>query len=402
MIDTVLLNGLWQGALVVAVAAAATAILSRRQAATRYALWFSSLIALAVLPIVSIWHPGPALAPLPPALVHTAAATSLAASRAAGAGGTWLALIWLGGVAIGLFRLGISYSRIAGIVARATPAPDLGREVMTSRDIAIPVAARVLSPVILIPEALVSALDARDLEAVVQHERAHIRRGDVAGNLIQRLLEVVLFFNPWVYVIGRQLLKEREFACDDWAAHLTGEPGRLTACLGRLAETTRHARVPLFTPSAVGSKPMIVGRIARLLDGKAANVKINYLVLAAIVLAFGVLAVALQTTNGLASVGDAVVANAALSSKCFADVKPLNAAMPNISKADYRPNLSANALVTVAADGHPTAAKIVKSSGNAGVDRATVEAAMTSTYSPKMLDCKATTGQYLFQVNTGP
>ncbi|HEU5481204.1 MAG TPA: TonB family protein [Candidatus Tumulicola sp.] len=402
MIDTILLNGLWQGLPIVAVAAAISALLPRKHAATRYAVWFTALLALALVPVVSVVHLGRPIAPLPPSIVHTAAATSIVETQAANAGGLWLALFWLTGVAFCCARLSISHVRIARIVRRAVPAPELGSDVMTSGDVGVPIAARIASPVILIPRSLASTLDRGDLESIVQHERAHIRRFDLAGNLIQRFVEALLFLNPWAYVIGRQLVKEREFACDDWAANVTGEPDRLAACLGRLAESAHRSRVPLFTPSAIGSKPMIVGRIARLLDGKAAAVKTNYFVVLSAVLALGALAIALQTSNGLASVGNAVAANNPPASKCYADVKPLEAAMPNIPKADYQPKLSANALVTVASNGRPTDAKIVKSSGNAAVDRATTEAAMASTYSPKMVDCKATTGQYLFQVDTGP
>ena len=149
---------------------------------------------------------------------------------------------------------------------------------------------------------------------------------------------------------------------------------------------------------------MLVGRIARLLDGKATQLKVNYFILGAIVMAFGLLAVLLQTSNGLASVTSKVVVatNSCAFPNGYADVKVLNPAEPNISKSDYRPNLSANALVTVGPDGHPISAKIVKSSGSAGVDRATVNAAMTSTYSPKTKACVPVTGEYLFNVDTGP
>jgi TonB family protein len=121
-------------------------------------------------------------------------------------------------------------------------------------------------------------------------------------------------------------------------------------------------------------------------------VRVSAFVILATVITFAMLAV-LQPFQAIAS--SCAFPNG------YAGVKPIDAAAPNIPKSDYRAGLSAAALVTVDADGHPTDAKIVKTSGNAAVDRATVAAAMGSTYSPKMKACKPAVGTYLFQVETG-
>ncbi len=403
MIDTILINGLWQGALVVAIAGLLNAFIPARHAATRYAVWFAALVALALLPVVSLWHTAPAFAPMPNPVTNTAAVTSQVTATAATAGGNRLVFAWAAGVVLCLLRLALSYVRIARIVRRAKAAPEFGADVMTSADVPFPIAARIASPVVIVPEHLPATLDRNDLESIIRHERAHIVRMDTIGNFVQRTVEAFLFFNPWVYVIGRQLVQEREAACDDWAVYPTGESNRYASCLAQLAQGAQRAHAPLLTPSAIGSRRMLVGRIARLLNGKAAQLKVNYLVLGASVIAFGFLAVLLQTSNGLASIGTTVVA---ATSSCtfphgYSDVKVLNAAMPDIPKSAYRPNLSANVLVTVGPDGRATNAKIVKSSGSAGVDRAAVTAATHSTYTPKMKACKPMTGQYLFHVDTG-
>jgi len=80
----------------------------------------------------------------------------------------------------------------------------------------------------------------------------------------------------------------------------------------------------------------------------------------------------------------------------------INAAPPDIPKSAYRANASANALVTVGTDGRPVSAKIVLSSGSKAIDNAAVVAAMKSTYSPEMSNCKLRTGTYLFKVETAP
>ena len=131
MIDTALLNGLWQGALIVAIAALATWKIPQGHAATRHAVWFAALVALAVVPIVSLLHPAPAIAALP----APAAAPSLVTAKAASAGGSVATLFLACGPYLALARLGISYARITRIVRSAVPAPELGPNVVVSRGV---------------------------------------------------------------------------------------------------------------------------------------------------------------------------------------------------------------------------------------------------------------------------
>lgn len=397
-----LIDSLWQGALVTVVAALIVTLVPQRQAATRYAVWFAALLALAVLPMLSVWDSTQMIATPATPVVHIASAASRATAQAAEASGSWLVFAWLAGCAFFLLRLALSYARIRRIVRTATRAPQFGPQVMTSDRIAIPIAAGLFSTAIIIPTRIAASFERSDIDGIVQHERAHIARRDVAGNLIQRVLEAFLFFNPCVYIIGRQLLKEREAACDDWVVHESTDPNRYAACLAQLALGARRSRIPLLTPSAVGSKHVLVLRVARLLNGKVPQLKTNYLVLAASVASFAVLAVLLQSSGGLASVATAAGAGSCSVPHGYAYVQVKDAAPPEIPKSAYRPGLEATALVTVDAAGHPVSAKIVKSSGSAAVDHATVDAAMHSTYSPAMKACKPVRGSYYFHVKTGP
>jgi beta-lactamase regulating signal transducer with metallopeptidase domain len=400
MMNTILLDGLWQGGIIAAIAAGATALVPQRQAATRYAVWFTALVALALVPVFTVWHPVPAFAPLPMPVEHTAVATSVITARAASATGMWLLAAWLIGVAVCFLRLGVSHARIARIVRNATQAPEFGAGVVTSNELSVPIAAGLFKPVVVIPASLAMTLERSDLESIVAHERAHIRRMDVAGNLVQRVVEACLFFNPWIYVIGRQLIAEREAACDDWAVSATGEADRYATCLAQLGQGAPNSRVPLLTPSAIGSRHMLVGRIARLLNGKVAQLKINYLVLGASVVTFGILVVLLQTSSGQAATAKPV--NVAATASCNAPAAVLKPAIPDIPQSSVKANVSADALVTIGADGRPMTAKIVKSSGSPAVDKATFQAALASTYSPKTVDCKPVAGEYVFHVQASP
>lgn len=386
------------GALIAGIAWLVTRIVPARDAATRYALWYAALVALTIVPVATLWRPL-GVPPLPPSIVHVSSAASNATITAAGASGAWLVALWLAGTLAYLTRLAISYTRIRRVVASATPRPELGPEVVSSRDVRIPITTGLLQPAIVLPADILATLDLNDLGDIIEHERAHIRRRDVLGNLVQRIVEACLFFNPWVYVIGNKLVREREAACDDWVAYLVGEPGRYAACLARVAQQALGSKAPLLTPSAIGSKHLVVDRIARLLDGKDIHVRTNRSMLAAGIAAFAFLGASIAASNpGVALPSP----NPNLPANCNRGAAVAQAAMPNIAKADYKASVTANALVTVGSDGRPVTAKIVNSSGSAAIDRATVNAAMHSTYKPAVSDCKPVTGQYLFHVATAP
>jgi beta-lactamase regulating signal transducer with metallopeptidase domain len=73
----------------------------------------------------------------------------------------------------------------------------------------------IVKPVILLPTSLATGLVPTQLEALVTHELAHIRRYDSVVNLFQRIVEATLFFHPAVWYVSRRVSVERENACDD-------------------------------------------------------------------------------------------------------------------------------------------------------------------------------------------
>jgi WD40 repeat protein/beta-lactamase regulating signal transducer with metallopeptidase domain len=83
------------------------------------------------------------------------------------------------------------------------------------RRTSVPVVAGVFRPMILLPATLATGFDSSQLEALITHELAHIRRYDPLVNVLQRLIEAALFFHPAVWYISRRVSAERENACDD-------------------------------------------------------------------------------------------------------------------------------------------------------------------------------------------
>jgi beta-lactamase regulating signal transducer with metallopeptidase domain len=68
---------------------------------------------------------------------------------------------------------------------------------------------------ILLPSSVISGLSVKQLEMILAHELAHIRRHDYLVNLLQSIIETLLFYHPGVWWVSRQIRKEREHCCDD-------------------------------------------------------------------------------------------------------------------------------------------------------------------------------------------
>ncbi|MEM7583276.1 MAG: M56 family metallopeptidase [Acidobacteriota bacterium] len=137
-----------------------------------------------------------------------------------------------------------------------------------SKDISTPLLAGLKDPTILIPEDMAHALSETELDYVLVHELAHLRRRDDWFNLFQAVTEALLFFNPAVRFISSQIGVQREISCDDWVVKVTGDAKPYAACLTRLARLSL-ARARYFpAASAVAHKSHITRRIEMLLDSR--------------------------------------------------------------------------------------------------------------------------------------
>ena len=123
-----------------------------------------------------------------------------------------------------------------------------------------------LRPVVLIPVSVVLGLTSAQLEAVIMHELAHIRRLDAAANLLQMAVETVLFYHPAVWWISRRIRIEREHCCDDVAVAMSGDALGYAKALASLEEWRG------VEPVLAATGGVLKQRIARLLG---ANVPTN-------------------------------------------------------------------------------------------------------------------------------
>lgn len=196
----------------------------------------------------------------------------------------WLVLTWMLGVlALSVWRVGgwIATCRlriigttpvgheIAALAQRLTDRMRLSRPVRVFRSIVIETPAVIghLRPVVLLPIGALTGLTPDQLEAILAHELAHVRRCDYLARILQTVIETVLFYHPAVWWISRRIDQEREHCCDDWAVATCGSRLGYAKALTELAELRSTA--PSLAAAASGGS--LLRRIRRLLDVSASG-----------------------------------------------------------------------------------------------------------------------------------
>jgi len=143
-------------------------------------------------------------------------------------------------------------------------------------------------PLILIPAGLLAGLPARQIEAILLHELAHIRRHDYLINVLQRLAEGLLFYHPAAWWISGVMRSERENCCDDIVVKVTGNARDYAETLAALEQNRFGGRQPAI---AMTGGPLMK-RIHRLLYPHAQSTAGAPLLAAAALLTVGVVSVA--------------------------------------------------------------------------------------------------------------
>lgn len=134
-----------------------------------------------------------------------------------------------------------------------------------------PVTIGFLKPVILVPIASINHLSAQQLEAVILHELAHIRRHDYLLNIVLSIIELGLFFNPFTRLITKSISKERENSCDDWVIQYQYNPSMYAEALLRIAVMQKNPAMAMY---AVKTKGELLSRVQRMVHQK--DSRFNY------------------------------------------------------------------------------------------------------------------------------
>jgi beta-lactamase regulating signal transducer with metallopeptidase domain len=247
-----LVAGLWQSVLLAAMVWICLALAPKLSGNVRFLVWAAVFLAILALPFASL------------VMAHFGSADRLLAT---GTSGPIFRLDVRWAIGLAAFWLTMSLVRIAGLVrnalrvrsllkaakpidagARLRPLlDDVGTrgpvQLCTSGVIDQPCVIGFFVPRILVPEWLLESATSSELEQVVRHELAHLRRFDDWTNLFQKLALVVFPLNPGLVWVERRLCAEREAASDESVVRATKAPREYALCLANLASQRMNRRL---------------------------------------------------------------------------------------------------------------------------------------------------------------
>lgn len=163
-------------------------------------------------------------------------------------------------------------------------------ELFISKHLQVPVMIGFIRPVILLPAAMVSNLSTDQLEAILLHELAHIKRNDYLLNIFQSVVETILFFNPFVWWISKNIRLEREHCCDDLVISGTVQPLQYARALVALEEY--RLTVNPMAMAAADDKHHLLHRIKRIMEMKRTNLNYSQRLLAMLIIVMGLVSIA--------------------------------------------------------------------------------------------------------------
>ena len=316
-IGWVCVHSLWQCLLVAAILHVALRLIPRRSTSEVNARYLLSLAALVALPLLSALtffasHASPIFTGQVEQAASATPSTLRGDSTSASPGGAtdgaltsrlglarvrldrlepWLPLVsvvWCVGAFLAGLRMVVGWALTRQLVARANVSTEdrwqarvsnwceelgINKAVrfLVSDAIDSPLVVGWLKPVILWPAAALHGMTPQDVEAIIAHELAHIRRGDVLINLLQACIEVLFFHHPAAWWISAQIRTEREYCADDLAVRMLDqrESGTKLSYARALLALEEHRSIPLLSVAAKGGK--LLDRIRRLVGVETAG-----------------------------------------------------------------------------------------------------------------------------------
>ena len=279
-LSAALIHSVWQNAIVAFLLGVVLVLLRARSANARYAVSCAALVLMAAIPVVTM---GVLYAR---ALSLQAETTALIANTPVVIGSSpvveqpmpvsggiqtvdwmssvqaWALPVWLIGVLVSSLRIVSASAHMVVLKRRSEPADEavasavaaLAARVGVTRAVTVlisrvtdgPATLGWIRPVILLPPAAALGISPRQLEALLVHELAHIRRHDYLVNVLQMIAETVFFYHPAIWWASRRMRAERELCCDDIAIASCGDAlgyAQALARVGRLRVTTAELAV---------------------------------------------------------------------------------------------------------------------------------------------------------------
>jgi len=244
-------------------------VVGRRNSSTRFAVWFFALLAIAALPVLG-----------------GMASSAGSVGSAITVPGSWaiaIFFVWAVIAGVALVRVGLGLlqlrklRRSCSAIDAATLDPVLRatlQRFQAVRSVAlcqsdrlqVPTAIGFVKPMVVIPAWAMRELSIAELNSILIHELAHLRRRDDWTNLAQQVLKALLFFHPAVWWIESQLALEREMACDDAVLAETANPRDYAQCLISMAEKSFMRRGLALAQAVVNRMRQTSLRVSQILD----------------------------------------------------------------------------------------------------------------------------------------
>lgn len=339
-----LLHTLWQGAIIFGLTKTMLSFISDRNARLRYAVNCMSLFLIisgSILTFSYLYSSPLSIASsfkieftdfTPPAQITIKDAESFLAivSNAINDKMVWIVTTWIVGMFLfsARFFIGLLYiqqlkRKVIAVSAEWEQkmkkiAMQMGvvRVVRLGESIHIskPVILGYAKPVVLLPLGLLTGLPTAQIETILLHELSHIKRHDFLVNIIQSIIEVILFFNPFVWMISEMIRKEREHCCDDQVVSRGSSRIEYARALAQLEEVNQHG-TPAFALALNKNKFHVFNRIKRIMETSQNHSKAKPIIMVALI-AIGLLSASWLTID---SNEDAVYSKASDPSSLVAD-----------------------------------------------------------------------------------
>jgi bla regulator protein BlaR1 len=296
VVGITLLHSLWQGLLLYTLLRIFIVSAPAATSTAKYAAGLFALAASVVWPVITFFielHKHPIVQPLVGTtddllpyipLNHTLPALSpekLTSSFNIDAYTPYLMAFWLIGIAFNSARLLWGWRNLSQVKRSFIDAPvlqkralelakliDLSKKirVFMSERVDVPCIIGYLKPTIILPVSVVTQFSAEQIESILLHEMAHVRRNDYLVNILQQIAGILFFFNPFTQLINRIIYNEREHSCDDLVLKTTGKPMVYAHALLQLEEM-RQSDWQLAL-AATGKKYYLLNRIKRIMETK--------------------------------------------------------------------------------------------------------------------------------------
>jgi beta-lactamase regulating signal transducer with metallopeptidase domain len=291
-LGTALFHSVWQGAVAFLAVVCARALTHEKDSAIRYIAQVFILFATfgAFLATFATYQFSSASG-VAPQLIELSAITTTGITTDSGSGASalaldqafaryapWFGLFWCLGFVVLSLRYAADYrftqklrrhgltavpkewqSRFSALAKLSGLSRDTG--FFVSNRVSGPVTLGTFKPIILVPFGFFARIPSDQVEAILLHEIAHIRRNDYFINLLQTAIKTVFFYHPAITYICRKIDQDREYACDDFAIGRTNNPLALAKGLAAVRLSTPSAA---FALAANGKDTPLLARLKRI------------------------------------------------------------------------------------------------------------------------------------------